>query len=664
MVEVKKPTESLIKTIAVCLVLVFFVFSFSVNVFSGHINNDAIIPDTILLKKGYTIRYNNTILNPAHDTVLILNDTTSYQILKNPSDKSKAFYNSLFEKSRTSFFWRHIYEWLMRYQPSAGVDDPEAVETSASYEKYSGRLINKIVIKQKGLFTGSMEDTSKIFDTDFNRFINRLHIETSRKVLKKNLLFNKGEELKPVILADNERLLRNLPGVENARIIVYPDKSDTAKVNVYIITRDAFPWSLNGGVKNWNKYSVKIENANILGTDLKISNKSLIDLDHEPVYGNDFMFNANNISGSFINSSFRYFEYSPERIIKLSFSRPFYSTVLKYGGAAGIEFQKGKHQIGNSVNDEPLYEKSIQQIWLGRSFLIGNIDERQNLTLAALLNRHHFNLRPDCFSDSCLFFKNHSRILISLKYSKLRYYKTGLLKSFGKTEDIPTGFLAGITAGALRSEFLNRPYLGAEVTYGKFNNTIGYYSGRIAFGGLIDQQRFSQAGFKFVLSWFSPLFNEGYYRYRHFLNVSYYSLTSRDIKRTTGFDNDIPGLDGEQIEGNSTLEINYEGVVFSPWNLIGFRFAPFVHTDIGILGNTSDLFSSNKVYYSVGMGVRIRNEHLAYNTIIIRLSYIPRDITGGSTWEFGLDNNIERMYYYLNTRRPDDVNNIINDIFR
>ncbi len=99
-----------------------------------------------------------------------------------------------------------------------------------------------------------------------------------------------------------------------------------------------------------------------------------------------------------------------------------------------------------------LTKKDLQEIWLGRSFHLGKIGSRKNLTFAVLINRDQFVKRPDICADSCYFFSNRTTYLFSLKFSKIEYYKVGMIKTYGKTEDVPTGYMGGITAGYLDSE--------------------------------------------------------------------------------------------------------------------------------------------------------------------------------------------------------------------
>ena len=57
-----------------------------------------------------------------------------------------------------------------------------------------------------------------------------------------------------------------------------------------------------------------------------------------------------------------------------------------------------------------------------------------------------------------------------------------------------------------------------------------------------------------------------------------------------------------------------------PWHLYQFRFALYGFADLGILGYNGNLFK-NGFYSTIGIGVRIKNEHLIFRTINIRLGF-------------------------------------------
>ena len=64
--------------------------------------------------------------------------------------------------------------------------------------------------------------------------------------------------------------------------------------------------------------------------------------------------------------------------------------------------------------------------------------------------------------------------------------------------------------------------------------------------------------------------------------------------------------------------LNTETVLFTPYQPLGFRIALFGFADFGLLGYSPNIFK-NEFYTSFGIGIRLRNERLVFNTIQIRL---------------------------------------------
>jgi hypothetical protein len=62
---------------------------------------------------------------------------------------------------------------------------------------------------------------------------------------------------------------------------------------------------------------------------------------------------------------------------------------------------------------------------------------------------------------------------------------------------------------------------------------------------------------------------------------------------------------------------------YSPWNLIGFHFGPFLECSLGMLGDSKSGFKNRKLYSQIGFGVLIKNENLVFTTFQISISFFP-----------------------------------------
>jgi len=70
---------------------------------------------------------------------------------------------------------------------------------------------------------------------------NQLHDKTNKTSITKNLFIKANEPLNPLLVAYNEKWLRDLTYIQDARILAYPNKEDTNQVDVFVVTKDIFP---------------------------------------------------------------------------------------------------------------------------------------------------------------------------------------------------------------------------------------------------------------------------------------------------------------------------------------------------------------------------------------------------------------------------------------
>src|SRR5690606_18158846 len=88
-------------------------------------------------------------------------------------------------------------------------------------------------------------------------------------------------------------------------------------------------------------------------------------------------------------------------------------------------------------------------------------------------------------------------------------------------------------------------------------------------------------------------------------------------------ENGIRGFNSDMGYGNQRLNIGYELVAFSIASPVGFRIAPYSLYDASILAQHNDAIFKGKYYHGFGLGCRIRNDNLTFNTLEIRLGVYP-----------------------------------------
>ena len=133
----------------------------------------------------------------------------------------------------------------------------------------------------------------------------------------------------------------------------------------------------------------------------------------------------------------------------------------------------------------------------------------------------------------------------------------------------------------------------------------------------------------FLHLFFTKHYKIGNYGLRNFIEFDYMKGLNQPVYRYIDLDNmqNVRGFDDAKARGQQRLVINFESVAYTPWDLIGFRFAMFGFFDIGFIGKANSNIFKDKSYMGFGAGVRMRNENLVFKTIQLKVTYYP-DIDG------------------------------------
>ena len=95
--------------------------------------------------------------------------------------------------------------------------------------------------------------------------------------------------------------------------------------------------------------------------------------------------------------------------------------------------------------------------------------------------------------------------------------------------------------------------------------------------------------------------------------------TTIDINRENG----LRGINSNLLKATEKFTINYEADFFPPLNLLGFKMATIVFSDIGWINKINKLISSENFFPGYGIGIRLQNDHLTLNMIQLIFAYYP-----------------------------------------
>lgn len=613
-------------------------------------NNDY---DTVHLTVDSMLVFRDSIFVPNGDTTFVIDSEVSYKIKRNTYKRTELFYDSVYYKSQKSAIAKTVYNILLSHNPKSDQQlNGEHVKSIDQYQLFEGKTIKSIGIFKVDLLEGSVDDTSLIASSGFAKVLNKSHVKTHNWILRNYLMVKEGDRLNPSLLSDNERIIRDLPSIEDVRFYVVQTEIPN-EVHLVLVTKDLFPIGATANFSSFNNVNVEVWNNNLFGMAYDLGGKLLYNSRYADAMGYELYTKYRNLWGSFIDGSMRWLDAYDSQWFKVDFSKEFNSPYTKYGG--GFQLHWGtdfaNFRIGDTTYREE-YQTNYQDFWIGKSFLIGDKSSRNNIVISGRVAQEvfvqtpeHANMEKATFHDKFVYFGKVS-------YANYSFYKAKMVRAYGITENIPYGLNTGLTFAHATSNIVKGFYVGINVGAGKYMDKFGYLAGNIITGGFYGDNKISYGLFESNLFYYTPLVSMGRYKSRSFLKLKLQSALSKDLNTNIGLEDDLERLEGRNERALSTLSINYEFVLFAPWYSYGFRFAPYLFADAAILSSSRNDFINANAYTAFGVGLRIRNESLAFKTIILSFGFIPNTITNKAEWFYSFRMGETDLVPMLDVEKP------------
>lgn len=549
--------------------------------------------------------------------------------------RDSVFYSKLKTRLYKHKLTRQLYDALFRdvYNSRIATGEVSQIEVNP-FQAFEGKIISKIYVRRLDVFGQSVYDTLRRQGSLIERVGNRIHTNTQEGVIRHSyLLFDEGDAIDPNVLRDNERLLRNTSIFHDARIFVVPKPNSRQFVDVYVVTQDV--WSLlpTGGLGSLNNFQVGFEQRNVRGLGHQFYNQlNYSGTDPRQRLEYQARYTVPYIGKTFITAQADLLYLRNQKKLGVRVFRTFLTPDTKYAGA--IEFstnrirnyiiQPGERDTTLPVDLSYIYS----DVWLGRSFKLffGNPQalSRARIVVAGRITRYTYTQRPTLTADTNQLYQNSRTTLFSVGYSQRRYIRDVLIYGFGRTEDVPYGNLISVVGGVDNAELGERTYAGVNFSRGQYLKKYGYLYTLISAGTFTRNKRAEQGVFSFTGNYFSPLMSCGWGKLRHFLNVRYTQGAQRfNNEYVTLSGSDGFGISNDALIGTKRLLVGYENVLFSNLNLIGFRVAFVTFANIGLVSFPNRSLSNGPLYQGYGIGFRLRNENLTFNSFQVRLAYYP-----------------------------------------
>lgn len=559
--------------------------------------------------------------------VLILTDTSE----KGRLQRTQLFYDQLKNKFYRRDLTRRLFDFLIVSPTQKSRRSPLSEEAVEYFQQFEGKRIQQISIHKLPLFGPTVNDTTKRPTNWWQRLGNAAHFQTRDWVISKNLLFKEGETVNPELFYDNERLLRRLSYIRDARIILVPLSDSPDEVAVQIVTQDVFPLSIDVGRGHFSSYSLAIQNNNIFGVGHRLTSEALYRRDGSPVLGYGGAYMVENVNGTFINASINGSYTDVRRGGGFSLQRPFFTPDIRWAG--GLEVQRIE-QINVVLHRNPALDTLVWygndnfDLWLGHAVPLNNrssyMKGRESLVLGARGIRVFYHETPGGELQRNDFFLDRKLLLGSIGWVRRQYRRDALIYGFGRTEDVPLGASFNATYGVEHQQEIM--YYGQlSGAWGSFSEKAGYLDFRAAVGQYFGVGEGASRRVRYgEFSWISPLLAKRSYKFRQLLMLNYLYGDKRYSYEFIGVgDQEIRGLRGVHLRGTQRFNISVETIAFTPVQFVGFRLAGFVFADVAMLNNRPYLSMKGELLQGYGLGVRVRNENLVFKTFQLRFSYYP-----------------------------------------
>ncbi len=524
-----------------------------------------------------------------------------------------------------------------QHQPAPISDSLRLKTRENTFSPYRGKIIRTIYFNQLDVFGTQIEDTAEV-RSKLVRFANRLHYNTRTWAIHEALFFKEGDTVNAYKLVDNERYLRSLPFLQDARLYVINSYQGDS-IDIVVLTKDVYEYG--GTVSNLSPTAAAatIFNTNLLGGAQRVFFGFQWTKLYSPEWRTGFGYTKYNLAGTYTDVSAGYSVLNDrpttdtgvyERSSYLSINRPLYASWAKFSG--GLTLSLNRSVNINNLPDTVYrnYQYSIVDVWAGYNFRnqfkgTGYNSNKPNLAVAARTSYMDFSKRPT--EEAFILdpkYNNHRFMLGKFELFHQEFFKTNYFFGFGRTEDIPLGYNASTTMGVDKWMGYDRTYTAVE---GQKFWLLGKNLVRANFqlGSYWFNHQSQDAVLHLSADYYSNLLWLRNPKIREFLHADYIECFNPVLYKPVNInrDNGILGYRNTLFNDFKRLNVSAQTNYYSPINVYGFKFNFFLLLQASLLTDRNESIFNSPFYSGFTMGCQIRNENLSFNTLQLSASYQP-----------------------------------------
>lgn len=542
-----------------------------------------------------------------NDTSVVNRTVTPYEV--KDSERTAKFYDSLQSKTTRRGFSRMLYHSVFRKRKDTTYTG-RVIDETQYYKQFEGRKIGNIIIDRKDIYEDAVDGT--------RRFLNKAHVMTRRKVIRRDLLFKSGDTFDADEIVRNKHIILYRPYIGTVSIEVLPQEGDSMVVDVHIHTMDKWSIGVSGKFHSRGRTMLEVYDDNIFGMGNKLAVQTSFDRRKFNYEGNGVEYEIPNILGTFYQSNMYVGKYFYDEIFRANVSKDFIKTTDYMLGA---EFDKERldyYLLYADSNDHVKFNKF--DVWAGKSRHIKSINSSMYMT--GRYSYGKYTRHPEVSATFNPAFHDHKMMLVGIGLYREKFYAANMIYGYGFQEYIATGYKFELVGGYNWGQFRRDYYTGVNFHQGNYYS-FGYLRFDLETGSFINHQsgKLWRSAVDFNAGWFSNLFHFRRSSMRQFVNINH----TRGWNRGKGNDEILnftkdrgPRGISEWLLGRNRLVLNTETVFFTPYKPLGFRMAIFGWADFATLGNKGNVFQ-NDFFTTVGLGLRLKNERLTFSSIEIRI---------------------------------------------
>lgn len=613
--------------------------------------------DTVFLKKKTAFYINDSLYKSKRDTTFVLKPNQKFL----PLNSDSVFYKKLGKSANKSRLLEELLGMALSQTSSSSPASGDLTDESKNWTDYQGLIISDIIIKQPPIGEFSFADSS-LYPNTMADIIQLFHIYTKPEVIKKNLYIKKGDTINPWAVADNEKYIRDLSFIENARF--YPSRVTNDSIELLLIVQDKLPYGVFPIIHSAKKQSLKIRNTNFLG----YGNEVGINFSHEngqrpEFYLSGLHFKFNNFKKQFLQSNVGYSRSSSEEHLDLEIGRNYLAGAYKLAGNVSLSYNYTHLPHWLTPGDDFIETATYfdGNIWAGYQIELEKkhrMSDRPAYIFPAVAVYNHYHIdRPFASPDSNLFLSDQTSFYASLSLLSQDFVSTEMLLAQGLKQTLPVGLGLTFTGGYLLSEFYKLPYFGIRGIYAKRTNRLGYLLASFKLGSFVHEQSMRQGALVSSVHHLGRVMESGDYGFRIFTGIKYTLGINRETYDSLFLNNSsgITGMSTNKLKGFQRVNVELEAIVYTPWRWIGFYFTPYFIAEAGLIGKPDRSILKNRFISSFGVGIRLRNDFLVFSSIQLRILYYPYTPSGVANWSIDLSDQIEFESFDFNPGAPDQV---------